>query len=57
MQPDLVKALKKAGLDEDKNAYEIVEEAVTEWLASHRKIPRSSIRSSHSSRRGNQPTE
>lgn len=31
--PDVVKDLKKAALDVDKNAYEIVEEAVSEWLA------------------------
>jgi hypothetical protein len=36
MLPDLVKELKKAGLDEDRNAYEIVEEAVKDWLARRR---------------------
>jgi hypothetical protein len=33
MQPEMVKDLKKAALDEDRNAYEIVEEAVHRWLA------------------------
>ena len=29
---DLIKALKKVALDEEKNVYEIVEEASREWL-------------------------
>jgi hypothetical protein len=33
MQTETVKDLKKAALDEDRNAYEIVEEAVRRWLA------------------------
>lgn len=37
MRPELIKDLKKAGLDEDLRAYEIVEEAVQEWLAARRK--------------------
>jgi hypothetical protein len=39
----LIKELKKAALDHDRNAYEIVEEATRDWLA-HRgkkKLPRS----------------
>ena len=32
LPPDLIKDLKKAGLDDDRNAYEIVEEAAREWL-------------------------
>ncbi len=30
---DLIKELKKAALDDERNAYEIVEEATREWLA------------------------
>ena len=37
MLPDVVKELKKAGLDDDMKAYEIVEEAVLEWLANRKK--------------------
>lgn len=37
MQPEVIKDLKKAGLDEDRNAYEIVEEAVLEWLDGRKK--------------------
>jgi len=32
MEPDLVKNLKKIALDEDRTAYEIVEEAVKDWM-------------------------
>jgi len=34
---DLIKALKKAALDDDRNAYEIVEEAVGDYLAARGK--------------------
>ena len=30
---DLIKNLKKVALDDERNAYEIVEEAVVDWLA------------------------
>lgn len=33
MFPETIKDLKMAALEEDKNAYEIVEEAVKNWLA------------------------
>lgn len=36
LDPDVIKRLKKAALDEDRTAYEITEEAVREWLATHR---------------------
>jgi hypothetical protein len=32
MKPEVAKALKKAALDEERNAYEIAEEAVVEYL-------------------------
>lgn len=32
MRPEVIKNLKMAALEEDRNAYEIVEEAVEEWL-------------------------
>jgi hypothetical protein len=35
LDPDVIKHLKKAALDQDRTAYEITEEAVREWLASH----------------------
>jgi len=33
--PDVIKELKKAALDDDRNAYEITEEAVRKWLITH----------------------
>src|SRR5271155_2556888 len=33
LPPDLIKELKKAGLDDDRNVYEIVDEASREWLS------------------------
>ncbi|WP_280514811.1 hypothetical protein [Methylocella tundrae] len=33
MDADLIKELKKAALDDERNAYEIVEEAIVNWLA------------------------
>jgi hypothetical protein len=33
LPPDLIKDLKKAGLDDDRNVYDIVEEASREWLS------------------------
>jgi len=35
LNPDVIKRLKKAALDEDRPAYEITEEAVREWLQQH----------------------
>ena len=32
LPPELIKDLKKAALDADKNAYAIVEEAIRDWL-------------------------
>ncbi|MGD9921029.1 MAG: hypothetical protein AB7V13_06235 [Pseudorhodoplanes sp.] len=37
MAPNTIRALKKAALDEERNAYEIVEESVTQWLTARRK--------------------
>jgi hypothetical protein len=37
LPPDLIKDLKKAGLDDERNVYEIVEEASREWLAKRAK--------------------
>jgi hypothetical protein len=37
LRPDVIKRLKVAALDEDRPAYELTEEAVSEWLAGHRK--------------------
>jgi hypothetical protein len=39
LHSDVIKALKKAALDEDRNAYEITEDAVNLWL-SNRKTKR-----------------
>jgi hypothetical protein len=36
INPEVIKELKKTALDEGRPAYEITEEALTEWLASHR---------------------
>ena len=36
LRPDVIKELKKAALDEDRTAYEITEEAVSEWLAARK---------------------
>jgi hypothetical protein len=41
MFPDTIKNLKVAALEEDKNAYEIVEEAVLDWLKRRKKKPKS----------------
>ena len=35
LDADLIKELKKAALDEDRNAYEIVEDAVRDWPRQH----------------------
>lgn len=32
LDPNVIKQLKKAALDEDRTAYEITEEAVRDWL-------------------------
>jgi hypothetical protein len=32
LDADLIKELKKAGLDDNRNVYEIVEEAASDWL-------------------------
>ncbi|MCP9630761.1 hypothetical protein NML43_27030 [Rhodopseudomonas palustris] len=32
MKPEIAKALKKAALDEERNAYEIAEEAIADYL-------------------------
>ncbi|MCC3247472.1 hypothetical protein LG047_19475 [Methylocystis sp. WRRC1] len=37
LNPDLIKNLKRAALDDERNAYEIVEEAVADWLAARDK--------------------
>jgi hypothetical protein len=40
LQPDIIKQLKKAALDEERTAYEITEEAVREWLSARRVSPK-----------------
>ena len=37
LHPDVIKRLKVAALDEDRPAYELTEEAVSEWLAARNK--------------------
>jgi len=37
MQPEIVKNLKISALDEERSAYEIVEEAVAEWLSTRKR--------------------
>lgn len=37
LDQDVIKRLKKLALDEDKTAYEITEEALREWLITHKK--------------------
>jgi len=37
LDAEVIKQLKKAALDQERTAYEITEEAVREWLTSHRK--------------------
>jgi hypothetical protein len=36
INPEVIRELKKRALDEGRTAYEITEEALSEWLASHR---------------------
>jgi hypothetical protein len=38
LDADLIKELKKNALDEDRNTYEIVEDAVREWLRRHAEL-------------------
>ncbi len=38
LPPDLIKDLKRAGLDDDRRVYEIVEEASREWLDRRTKL-------------------
>jgi hypothetical protein len=37
MFPDTIKQVKMAALEEDRNAYDILEEAVSHWLERRRK--------------------
>jgi hypothetical protein len=37
LRPDLIKRLKIAALDEDRPAYELTEEALSDWLAGRQK--------------------
>jgi hypothetical protein len=41
LDAELIKELKKAALDDERNAYEIVEEAARDWLARRDKKRRS----------------
>lgn len=41
LNPDLIKELKKTALDDERNAYEIVEEATRDWLVKRGKRKRS----------------
>ena len=36
LDADLIKQIKKVALDQDRNTYEIVEEAARDWIAKHR---------------------
>jgi len=36
LDQDMIKELKKAAVDEDRAAYKITEDAVREWLATHK---------------------
>ena len=40
LPPELIKDLKKAGLDDDRNVYEIVEDADRDWLTRRAKKAR-----------------
>jgi len=40
LNPEVIKELKKAALDEDRPAYEITEEAVSAWLAARKGSPK-----------------
>ena len=42
LDQDVIKQLKKVALDEDRTAYEITEEAVRKWLATHKTSQRRS---------------
>ena len=43
LDKDVIKQLKKAALDQDRTAYEITEESVREWLATHKMIRRRKV--------------
>jgi len=43
LDQEIIKQLKKAALDQERTAYEITEEAVREWLATHRVSPKSKV--------------
>lgn len=43
LDQDVIKQLKKAALDQDRTAYEITEESVREWLATHKMIRRRKV--------------
>jgi hypothetical protein len=40
MAPEAIRDLKKAALEENRNAYEIVEEIVREWLTARKRKKR-----------------
>jgi hypothetical protein len=37
MDPEVIKELKRAALDEDRPAYEVAEEAIREWLRARKR--------------------
>lgn len=37
LDPEVIKALKKAAVDEERHSYEIVEKAIQDWLAKRKK--------------------
>jgi hypothetical protein len=38
LNPETIKELKKAALDDERNAYEIAEEAIQQWLSARKTI-------------------
>jgi hypothetical protein len=43
LDQEVIKQLKKAALDQESTAYEITEEAVREWLATHKVSPKRKV--------------
>jgi hypothetical protein len=43
LDQEIIKLLKKVALDQERPAYEITEEAVRGWLATHKLIPKRKV--------------
>lgn len=43
LDQEIIKQLKKVALDQERTAYEITEEAVREWLSTHKVSPKRKI--------------